>query len=361
MAYVDCDSHILPDDAFDEVPAEYRHEGPRIETDPQGKSCVVYPARQRNIPDYARFIPNPFNPRPRSSGNRPEIRIADMAKANIDIQVLVPSNGAFYYDVEPQLAASVCRSYNNAVSRIVKKYSGKFIGLATLPLQEPSVAVKELDRAVRQLGLHGPVCYNTVKDKDLDAEEFWPFYAKAEELEVPIIFHPVNTGPIVGGWRMTRHYATRGYGFWSALGNSMENSLTIANLMFGGVLDAFPKLRFCFMEGGGTQVPHLMEGLAAIRSGEGDYDRLQSKPKREPLEYLDQLYFSVRTTENLLGVLVDRLGKNSWVVGTDYPHADTMGSWPNTVAVIQSREDLSSEAKDAILGGNALRLFGLTA
>jgi hypothetical protein len=67
------------------------------------------------------------------------------------------------------------------------------------------------------------------------------------------------------------------------------------------------------------------------------------------------------TTESLLGVLVDRLGKNSWVVGTDYPHADTMGSWPNTVAVIPSREDLSPEAKDAILGGNALRLFGLSA
>lgn len=361
MANVDCDSHILPEDAFDEVPLEYRHEGPRIESDSQGKSCVVYSARQRNIPDYARSIPNPFNPRPRSSGNRPEIRVADMAKANIDIQVLVPSNGAFYYDVEPQLAASVCRSYNNAVSRIVNKYPGKFIGLATLPLQAPKLAVEELDRAVRQLGLHGPVCYNTVKDNDLDAEEFWSFYAKAEELGVPIIFHPVNTGPIVGGWRMTRHYATRGYGFWSALGNSMENSLSIANLMFGGVLDAFPKLRFCFMEGGGTQVPHLMESLAAVHSGEGDYDRLQSKPKREPIEYLDRLYFSVRTTESLLGVLVDRLGKNSWVVGTDYPHADTMGSWPNTVAVIQSREDLSPEAKDAILGGNALRLFGLSA
>jgi aminocarboxymuconate-semialdehyde decarboxylase len=361
MANVDCDSHILPEDAFDEVPAEYRREGPRIETDSQDKTSVVYPARQRNIPDYARFIPNPFNPRPRSSGNKPEVRIADMAKANIDIQVLVPSNGAFYYDVEPQLAASVCRSYNNAVSRIVKKYHGKFIGLATLPLQEPKLAVEELERAVRQLGLHGPVCYNTVKDKDLDAEELWPLYAKAEELGVPIIIHPVNTGPIVGGWRMTRHYATRGYGFWSALGNSMENSLTIANLMFGGVLDTFPKLRFCFMEGGGTQVPHLMEGLAAVHSAEGDYDRLQSKPKREPIEYLDRLYFSVRTTESLLGVLVDRLGKNSWVVGTDYPHADTMGSWPDTVDVIQSREDLSPEAKDAILGGNALRLFGLSA
>ena len=78
MAYVDCDSHILPEDAFDEVPEELRKEGPRIETDSQGRSCVVYPARQRNIPDYARAIPNPFNPRPRSSGNKPDARIADM-------------------------------------------------------------------------------------------------------------------------------------------------------------------------------------------------------------------------------------------------------------------------------------------
>jgi aminocarboxymuconate-semialdehyde decarboxylase len=242
----------------------------------------------------------------------------------------------------------------------VKNHPGKFIGLATLPMQEPTMAVEELDRAVRELGLSGPVCYTTVQEKDLDAEEFWPVYDKAQNLGVPVIVHPVNTGPIIGGWRMTRHYATRGYGFWSALGNSMENSVMIANLMFAGVLDAFPKLRFCFMEGGGTQVPHLMEGLAAVASGEGDYSRLKSKPKREPIEYLDQLYFSVRTTESLLGVLIERLGKNSWVVGTDYPHADTMGSWPHTVSVIRSREDLSTEAKEAILGGNALRLFGLS-
>ena len=361
MAYVDCDSHILPEDAFDEVPAAFRHEGPRIETDAEGNSSVVYPARQRNIPDYARAIPNPFNPRPRSSGNKPEIRVADMDKAKIDIQVLVPSNGSFYYDVEAELGAAVCRSYNNAIGRMVKKYPGKFVGLATLPLQAPKLAVEELNRAVGQQGLKGIVCYTTVKDKDLDAEEFWPVFAKAEELGIPVIFHPVNTGPIVGGWRMTRHYASRGYGFWSALGNSMENSITIANLMFGGVLDAFPKLSFCFLEGGGTQVPHLMEGLAAVYSGAGDYDRLYSKPKRAPIEYLDRLYFSVRTTEALLGVLVERYGHQSWVVGTDYPHADTMGSWPDTVPVVNAREDLSAEAKEGILGRNALRLFGLRA
>lgn len=360
MAYVDCDSHILPYDAFDEVAPEFRVGGPKIVTDKNGNSCVVYEARQKNIPDYARHIPNPFNPRPRTSGDDPSVRIADMSKAQFDIQVLVPSNGAFYYDVEPKLAASVCQSYNNAIGRVLKKYPGKFIGLATLPLQDAKMASRELERAVRELGLHAPVSYTSVKDKDLDAEELWPLYAKAEELNVPIIVHPVNTGPIAGGWRLTRHYKTRGYGFWSALGNAYENTLALANLMFGGVLDAFPKLRFCFMEGGGTQVPHLMDSLFAVYQGEGDYERLKTRPKRTPVEYLDRLYFSVRPTESLLGVLVERLGDQSWVVGTDYPHADTMGSWPNTVPVIKGREDLSNHAKEAILGENALRLFGIT-
>jgi aminocarboxymuconate-semialdehyde decarboxylase len=361
MKYVDCDSHILPDDAFKDVDPEFAKRKPRIVKDTEGNTFVVYEERQRNIPEYSRHIPNPFFPRPRQSGDDPETRVSDMAKARIDMQVLVPSNGSFYYDVEPRLATSVCKSYNNSIGRILKQHPGKFIGLATVPLQDIDAAVQELDRAVTQLGLHGPVCYTSVKEKDLDDQELWPFYAKAEELAVPIIVHPVNTGPIAGGWRLTRHYSTRGYGFWSALGNAFENSLALANLMFGGVLDAFPKLRFCFMEGGGTQVPHLMESLAAVYQGEGDYGKLYARPKQQPEEYLDRLYFSVRPTEGLLGVLVERYGKDNWVVGTDYPHEDTMGSWPNTVPVVFGREDLSHDAKEAILGGNALRLFGIEA
>ena len=282
MTYVDCDSHILPEDAFADVPAAFRQEGPRIETDAKDapawfirRASETFPitralspirlTQDRARPATSRKFVSPIWRKPRS-----------IFKCSCRAMAL------FITMSEPELGAAVCRSYNNAIGRIVKKHPGKFLGLATLPMQAPQLAADELDRAVRQLGLQGVVCYTTVGDKDLDGEEFWPFYAKAEELAIPIIFHPVNTGPIVGGWRMTRHYATRGYGFWSALGNSMENSITIANLMFGGVLDAFPKLRFCFLEGGGTQVPHLMEGLAAVYSGEGDYDRLLSKPKREP-------------------------------------------------------------------------------
>jgi hypothetical protein len=135
MGYVDCDSHILPDDAFDEVAPEYRDQGPKLVSDDRGVR-VVYPARQRGIPEYARHIPNPFNPRPRVPGDDPAQRVTDMATSKFDMQVLVPNNGPFYYDVDPQMALSVCRSYNNSIGRIIEKFPGKFIGLVTLPLQD---------------------------------------------------------------------------------------------------------------------------------------------------------------------------------------------------------------------------------
>jgi aminocarboxymuconate-semialdehyde decarboxylase len=359
MRYIDCDSHILPPDAFDEVAAEFWDRRPRIVTNSDGTSCMLYEARQKNVPEYAKNIRHIFSPRRRDPRlNDPVERIADLTKMLFQTQVLVPSNGLFYHDVEPALAASVCRSHNNAISRIVKSHPGKFIGLTTVPLEDPPVAVRELERSVKELGLSGPVIAPSANGNDLDDESLWPFYAKAEELNVPVIVHPVNTGPMPGGWSLTRHYATRGYGFWSALGHPAANSLAVANLMFGGVLDAFPNLRFCFLEGGGTQVPHLLDGLAVISEGEGDYSGLKKKPKRKPEEYLDRLYFSIRPDETLLGSLVQTLGDHSWVVGSDYPHADVTGN-RSTVRALQAREDLSGDAKEAILGANAVRLFAL--
>jgi aminocarboxymuconate-semialdehyde decarboxylase len=360
MKYIDCDSHILPLDSFDEVEPEFWEQRPRLITDSDGNSYSVYEARQKNIPDYSRDIVHMFNPAPRDPRiNVPSFRVGDVEKSRFDMQVLIPQPAIFYPDVEPRLGASVCRSYNNAIGRIVKGFPGKFIGLATVPLQDAHLAAEELDRAVNKLGLQGAFTTSTVKGADLDAEELWPFYAKAEQLDVPIIVHPANTGPMPGGWSLTKNYATRGYGFWSALGHPMAISLAVANLMFGGVLDAFPKLRFCFLEAGGTQLPHLLESLTVVYEAEGDYDRLRTRPKRSPVEYLDHLYFAVKANESLLDVLVERFGKQSWVIGSDYPHADATGSWPSTVPVIQSRADLSADAKEAILGVNALRLFAI--
>lgn len=360
MTYIDCDSHIVPTDAFDGVAPEFWDQRPQVVKNPDGSSYMLYPARQKNVPDYARNIRHIFSPRRRDPRvNDPAERVRDLTQMLFHTQVLVPSNGLFYHDVEPELAASVCRSHNDAVARIVKSYPGKFIGLTTIPLEDPVVASRELERSVKGLGLSGPVIAPSVNGKDLDDEPLRPVFAKAQELNVPIIIHPVNTGPMPGGWSLTRHYSSRGYGFWSAMGHPMANSLALANLMFGGVLDAFPELRFCFLEGGGTQVPHLLDGLRIIYEGEGDYSGLKTKPKRAPAEYLDRLYFSVRPDETLLQALVEQFGNQSWVVGSDYPHADVTGN-RSTVRAIQARKDLSTDAQEAILGRNALRLFGLT-
>ena len=359
MRYIDCDSHIVPVDAFDSVAPAFKDQGPQVITNPDGSSYMHYPARQKGVPEYARNIRHIFSARRRDPRvNDPAQRVADLTKMLFQTQVLVPSNGLFYHDVEPRLAASVCRSHNDAIARIVKSYPAKFIGLTTVPLEDPSLATEELVRSVKELGLSGPVIAPTVNGKDLDDEPLFPFYAKAQELNVPIIVHPVNTGPMPGGWSLTRHYATRGYGFWSAMGHPMANSLALANLMFGGVLDAFPALRFCFLEGGGTQVPHLLDGLWIIYEGEGDYSGLKTKPKRRPADYLDRLYFSVRPDETLLQHLIEHYGSQSWVVGSDYPHADVTGN-RSTVRALKAREDLSPDAKEAILGRNALRLFAL--
>jgi aminocarboxymuconate-semialdehyde decarboxylase len=361
MRYIDCDSHIVPPDAFDLVAPEFRDQRPQLVSNPDGSSFMRYPARQKGVPDYARNIRHIFSPRRRDPRlNDPAERVADLTRMLFQTQVLVPSNGLFYHDVEPALAASVCRSHNHAIARIVKDYPGKFIGLTTVPLEDPALATEELERSVKALGLSGPVIAPSVNGKDLDDEGLWPFYAKAQELNVPVIVHPVNTGPMPGGWSLTRHYATRGYGFWSAMGHPMANSLALANLMFGGVLDSFPTLRFCFLEGGGTQVPHLLDGLTIIHEGDGDYSGLKTKPQRRPADYLDRLFFSVRPDETMLHHLIEHYGNQSWVVGSDYPHADVTGN-RSTVRAVQAREDLSAPDKDAILGKNALRLFGLAA
>ena len=201
---------------------KFRQEGPRVETDAQGPLLRRLSGAPTKYSRLFENYPNPFNPRPRSSGNKPEIRVADMAKANIDFQVLVPSNGSFYYDVEAELGLAVCSSYNNAIGRIIKKYPGKFLGLATLPMQTSSCGGRIGPRRA-PTGPAGFVCYTTVGDKDLDGEEFWPVFAKAEELAIPIIFHPVNTGPIVGLAHDAPLCHSRLW-FLERLGNSMENS-----------------------------------------------------------------------------------------------------------------------------------------
>ena len=153
-----------------------------------------------------------------------------------DRQVLIPQGAPFAYDVDPELGASVCRSFNNAVGRVVKRYPNDFIGLAVFPMQDVGLAIEELDRAVNELGLY-PHVQTHVQDKNLDEYELWPFYERVQELDVPLILHTSHLSITAGAHRYKR------YRFGNALQFPMESWLAIGSLICGGVFDAFPRLR----------------------------------------------------------------------------------------------------------------------
>lgn len=353
---IDCDSHFMPKDAFDDVDPRFEDRRPCVRFNAVGRGFITYPERVAKMSHHQRYVlPNLFQ----SVGRRlipglwePELRIEFLDRLGIDIQVLVPGNDSFHYDVEADLATSVCRSYNNAISRVLRRYPRRFIGLAHLPMQSPTRAVEELDRAITELGLHAPILLTNVDGQNLDEPQFWPVYARIEELGVPLILHPSRSGKLLGLERLTKFHLD------NALGFLYEGSLAITSLICGGVLDLFPRLRVGLLETGSGYLPYLMDRLNEVYDHEG-VDKLIRK---RPHEYLDQIWLSanVLTESETLVYVVGRYGAERLMMAMDFPHG-LGGAGESLVEVIMSNSGLTNDQKDRILGLNAADLFGLSA
>ncbi len=350
---IDCDSHFLPYDAFDDVDPNFHGRAPRFVFNGSGKDVVVYNARTDKIPAFMWNYPTSFRLGKRPPGlSNADDRVEDLAKIGFDRQVLVPNNAPFAYDVDPDLGASVCRSFNNAVARVLKKYPDKFIGLAVLPMQDVTLAIQELDRAVLELGIHAPQIQTHIMDKNLDEYEFWPFYKRVEELGVPLIVHCSHLSITAGAHRYKR------YRFGNALQFPAETSLAIGSLICSGALDTFPKLRLGFLEGGAGFLPYLFDRLNEVAVEEPEYTKVSIK--KMPTEYLDQLWFSfnIKAEPKSIPYLIERIGADRLLISSDYPHG-LAGSGMNTIQYLESLETVSAEDKEKMMGLNALRLFNL--
>ena len=353
---IDCDSHFAPDDRFDDVDPRFGRRRPRQWSDAAGRSIVRYPEREANLTAHQRYVYRCFDwSRPNPGLSDPELRIQFLDQVGADMQVLVPDSDPYHYDVEPELATSVCQSYNNAVSRVLKKYPGRFLGLAVLPMQDPDRAVQELDRAVGELGLHAPVVCTNVDGRDLDEPEFWPVFAKIEELGVPLILHPSRSGKMLGIERLRRFH------LHNTLGCLYEGAIAMTSLILGGVLDLFPRLRVALLETWCGYLPHLMDRLQA--EYEHGADKLIRKP---PYQYADQFWLCANVSmekEELVHV-VQRYGADRLIMGTDFPHGlgegiGVTGAGPIS-DYVEAIPGLTNEQKDRILGLNAAELFGIT-
>jgi aminocarboxymuconate-semialdehyde decarboxylase len=271
-----------------------------------------------------------------------DARLADMDAADIDVQALSPAPPQYYYSVEPERARSAARTVNDGIAEIVSDHPERFVALGTVPMQSPDMAVAELKRIVGKLGFRGVEISTNVAGQELSDPKFRKFFAKAEELGVLVFLHPNGFSE---GRRLADHY------FINIIGNPLDSTIAVSHLIFGGVLEAYPKLKICVAHGGG----YLPAYSARMDHAHAAREDCRREIKRKPTSYLKKLYFdTVVFSHSQLEYLVAQYGSNHVLLGTDYPFDMAM---EDPVGFVQGSRRLRAADKDAICGGNAARLL----
>jgi aminocarboxymuconate-semialdehyde decarboxylase len=290
-------------------------------------------------------ITMPLRPQPNFDGDSiysVERRLRDMDAQGLDMHVI--SLQPMFADALPaEVAVRVCRSINNAFADVVAANPQRFVALANLPMVSPEDAARELERAVKDLGLRGAEICSQIAGKNLDDASLAPFYAKAQELDVPIFIHPAGVPGLAE--RLGSYYLT------NLIGNPMDTTIAAASLIFGGVLRDYPRLNVYLAHGGGA-CPYIRYRWDHGWKVRGEGKRFITRP---PSEYFSRLYFDSLTHGGpALSFLASTVGPERIMLGTDYPF--DMGAY-NSVAAVQNVIGVTDAERDLMLGGNAMRLF----
>ena len=269
-----------------------------------------------------------------------DLRLAGMQRQGVDVHALSLTTPMVYW-APPAFGLALSQVYNDAASAAHLKYPRNFVGMAMVPMQDPALALKELERAAKLPGMRGMYLATSIDGTELDDKRYWGVYAKCEELGWPIFLHPVYT---IGGERTTRFYLK------NLLGNPYDSGMAAAHLIFGGVLDAFPKLEVNLPHAGGT-----FPGLIG-RLDHGTKVRPELKHmKRLPSEYLRRFSYDTIGHDDRINMnLVRLVGADRVLLGSDY--CFDMGL-EEPVKTVERLTDLAESDRDLILGKTAARLL----
>jgi aminocarboxymuconate-semialdehyde decarboxylase len=272
-----------------------------------------------------------------------EVRLEIMDRQGIDLQV-VSHMPNFGYWANRDTSEQIVDAANTLIAGICRDHPDRFVGLCLVSLQFPEVAARQLEEAMTALGMRGVEIGTVVNDMELDDPRLEPFWAAAEQLGALIFIHPVGS---TLGQRLSKYYLS------NIIGNPLDTTIALTHLIFGGVLERYPRLKICAAHGGG----YLPSYLPRTDHGFEVRPEAQTIPY-PPSHYLKRLWVDalVYNPRNVAH-LVREMGADRVVLGTDYPF--DMGE-ERPIEVLQAVEGLSDKDRQRILCDNALGLLGMS-
>lgn len=324
MPIIDVHNHFYPPAYIDAL--RPGHSAVRVTIDAEGNPLLHYPG------DYNVAV----------RGHRDiDYRARVLADVGVDTQVISLTTPGTHVE-SPANAALLASLVNDAFARIVSDHRGRFLAYATLPLNDPATSVRELERAMTQLGMRGAMLFSNINGVALADPRYLPLYEAANSLGAILHIHP--TAP-VGVEAMTD--------FWlmPLVGFLMDTTLAAAKLVFAGVPEKFPKIRWVLSHLGGA-VPYIAE---RFDRGFHAFPECRANINRPPSDYLKQFYYdTVNFDPNALQLTIAFAGADHVLAGSDYPHQ--IGSIPSMLSSL-SGLPISDSDREAILGANAAKLF----
>jgi aminocarboxymuconate-semialdehyde decarboxylase len=273
----------------------------------------------------------------------PDTRIADMDAMGIDVQLIGLSPFHYFYWADAELAPRVASLQNERIAQTVRINPRRFVGLGTLPMAHPQAAVAEARRIASDYSFPGIYLGADIGGIDLDHEMFEPVWAELEALGLVVVLHPAG---FTQAERLTDYYLV------NVIGMPLSSTLAVTRMILGGVFERHPGLRMLVVHGGGYLTYYSARTDHAFRHR----PELRANIDRLPSDYLAQLYFDITVFDaGMVEHLVKSYGADHVLLGTDYPF--DMGL-PDPLALVAETRLTESE-RDLIVGGSAVKLFGL--
>jgi len=388
---IDCDTHLMPRDAFESIDGNFAGLKPRLKfSDEDLYADVEFPGYPAEVPGTSPLLAPGSGAMFKSLWDMCS-RMDDYDKRlGIEQHVVLPQfSGWWSYLIDAELACRMARSHNEALMRLAKEYPGRILPVALIPLQDVPGSIREMEWA-KENGFCAVVLDKAIPVKEHpygeplgSHRELWPFFQRAQEWSMPIYLHNVQHGH-----RISNMQAFQRDGLY--IFAPQEGQMSLVSLFTSGLLDEFPKLQFIFTEAGTSFIKPIVQWLdRVLERPPVDYDDqeeplsnrtltkigerlrraralypahvfLEKNQKPASYYFKNNFYFTIETEEPELAEAIEFLGAERFLFATDYPHDDPGGRMKfEDVRLLRENPKISEPAKELIRWQNAQRLFEL--